>query len=135
MSTMTFLPAWLFAALLPQTLGGTHKPIGRRRQVTIMAIFCLLSFQRFDTLLQTVDLPFQRFGVLLQPFDRLDSFFEPLAQRLFHVLKLMHLLVFLVRYFTPGGPLSPELFQFFFLRHAATLPVLPLILQLHSPSE
>jgi hypothetical protein len=55
MPTVAFLPTGLLAALLPQALGRTHKPIGGGRQTTIMAIFGLLPFESFDTLLQILN--------------------------------------------------------------------------------
>jgi hypothetical protein len=79
MTMMAVLPAQLLPALLPQTFGSTHKPIGRRREAAVMAVFGLLSFQDFDTLLQHLDLPLQIPGLLLQPFDRLDRFLEGFA--------------------------------------------------------
>jgi hypothetical protein len=132
---MALLSAWLFATLLLQALGKTHKPIGRGRQVAVVAIFGLLSFEDFDAFLQHIDLSFQRLGMLQTPFDRLDGLMESLTQHLFLVLELLRFSMFLVCYFPPGSPLCPELFQFFFLRHALTLAYLPLVLQLHSPTE
>ena len=52
MPTVTRLPARLLAALVPQALGGAHKPIGGGRQTAIMAIFGLLPLQRFHALLE-----------------------------------------------------------------------------------
>jgi hypothetical protein len=135
MSAMSLLPTWLLAALLPQAFGGTNKAIGGRRQATIVAIFGLLPLKGFDAFLETGDLPFEVFDVFSQTADGLDGFFESIASCPLLLLELLHLAMFLVGYFTPGCSLRPELFQFFFLRHAATLTVLSLILQLHSPSE
>src|ERR1700730_1308442 len=59
MSPMALLATWLVATLLLQTLRGTHKPIRRRRQVAVVAIFGLLPFEDFDTFLQHIDLSFQ----------------------------------------------------------------------------
>lgn len=50
MASMAFVPTWLLATFLPQALGGTHTPIGRGRQVAVVALFGLLCFQGFHTL-------------------------------------------------------------------------------------
>src|SRR5262249_45835933 len=42
MPTLTWLSARLIAALVPQALGRTHKPIGGGRQTAIMVIFALV---------------------------------------------------------------------------------------------
>jgi hypothetical protein len=135
MPAMTPLPAWLFAALRLQAFGGTHKAIRRRRQIAVVAILGLLPFQHFHPFLQHVDLPFQRLRVFLEPLYCLHGFFQGEALHLLFLLELEDLLLFLVGDVPPDPLLRSEVLQFFFLRHAATLTDLPLLPQLHSPTE
>jgi hypothetical protein len=67
MPTMAWLSTGLLAALLPQALGRTHKPIGGGRQTASMAIFGLLPFQGFDALLLSLDQPFEDVHALSAP--------------------------------------------------------------------
>jgi hypothetical protein len=135
MPTVAFLPAGLLPAPLAQALGWPHKPIRGRRQVTIVAIFGLLSFQGFDALLQKVDQPFQGFDALLLSVNGDDGLFEPFAQVLIRLLRLFEFFIFASQPFAQGYFLGPELFEFFILRHAPTVANYALILQLHDPTE
>ena len=135
MPPMAFLSSWLFAAFLLQALGKTHEPIRRWRQVVVVAISGLLPLQYFHPIVQHLDLPFQFPRVLLQTFNGLDGFCQGFAQDLFLLLQLLDFLVFFVSEFPLGFQLRLELFPAFCLRHASTLPVLPLTLQRHSPTE
>ena len=90
---MAWLTTSLLAALVSLALGRTHKTIGGGRQTALMAIFGLLPFEGFVALL-TID-------------DGSDG--------------LLELSVFAPQCITQGCVLSSQLFEFFTLRHAATL--------------
>ena len=79
MPTMALLPTGLLPALFPQTLDGMNKTIGGGRQAAIMAIFGLLSFERFDAFLLRTDQPFERFDLLLMRLNSSDRLFESFA--------------------------------------------------------
>lgn len=79
---MAPLPAWFLPTLLLQAFGRTREAIRGRRQVAIMAVFGELPFERFDTLLQHINLSFQCFGMFLQPLNRLDRFLESITDGL-----------------------------------------------------
>lgn len=64
-----------------------------------------------------------------------DGLFEPFAQVLIRLPRLFQLFVFAPQCAAQGYFLASQLFEFFILRHAATLADLPVIPQLHSPSE
>src|SRR6266851_556005 len=122
MPTMSWLSTGLLAALLSQALGRTHKTIGGGRQTAIMAIFGLLPFQGVDALLQSLDQPFENFHALVLRAKGDDGLFEPFAQVLIRLLRLFQLCVFGLQRFAQCPILSSELFEFFILCHAATLP-------------
>jgi hypothetical protein len=88
MPTMALLSTGLLAALLPQALGRTDKPIGGGRQTAFMAIFGLLPFEGFDALLQSVDQPFEDIHALLLRANGDDGLFEPFAQVSIRLVRL-----------------------------------------------
>src|SRR6266571_2830356 len=135
MSTMSWLSTGLPAALVPQALGRTHKTIGGGRQTAIMAIFGLLPFEGLDALLQRVDEPFENFHALVLRANGDDGLFEPFVQVLIRLLRLFQLFIFALQRFAQCPILSSELFEFFILCHAATLPNWAVIPQMSSPSE
>jgi hypothetical protein len=100
-----------------------------------MAIFGLLPFEGFDALLQSVNEPFKGFDLLLLRLNGRDGFFEPFAQGLIGLVRLVQFFVFALHQLTQDRFLGSQLFQFVILRHTATLPDLTLIPQLHRPSE
>jgi hypothetical protein len=71
----------------------------------------------------------------LQVLNSHDGLFESFAYDLFLLLELMHLFVSAPQRFAPNGFLGSQLVEFFVLGHAATLAELPVIPQLHSPTE
>ncbi len=89
----------------------THKPIGRGRQVAVVAIFGLLSRQRFHPVVEHRDLPLQVLRVLLQASDGLDGFCQRFTQDLFLLLKKLHFLVFFVSEVSPGFQFRLKLFH------------------------
>lgn len=78
---MASLTPWLFAAWFAQALLlALAKPVGRGRQVTIMAVFGLLFLKGFD--------------LLSHLFDCLEGFFESLLQGVVLLFEQLHLLLF-----------------------------------------
>jgi hypothetical protein len=100
-----------------------------------MAIFGLLPLEGFEALLQRVDQPFEDFYALLPRANGDDGLFEPFAQVLIRLVRLLQFFVCAPHGFEQGCFLLSQLFEFFFGRHAATLADQPVISQLHSPSE
>ena len=100
-----------------------------------MTIFGLVPFEGFDALLQSVDQPFEDFHALLPRANGDDGLFESFAQVLIRLLRLCQLFVFAPQGVAQGCFLGSQLCEFFILRHAATLADLPVIPQLHSPTE
>ncbi len=129
------LSAWFLATLLPQALGYTHEAVGGGGQTASMTIFGLLPFEGFDALLQSVDQPFEDFHALLLRANGDEGLFEPFAQVLIRLVRLSHLCVFVLQRFAQCPMLLSELFEFFILCHAATLPNWVVIPQMSSPSE
>ena len=80
-----------------------------------MAVFGLLSFQGFDTLLQKVDQLFEGFNALLLRVNGSDGLFEPFAQVLIRLLRLFQLCVFVLQRFAQCPILMSEPFEFFIL--------------------
>ena len=78
LTRMARLSTWLFAALLPQTLGLAYKPIRGRRQMAVVAIFAQLLFQCLHTLQQLSNqfVPVRKlFFQCLILFSKWDQFF------------------------------------------------------------
>ena len=100
-----------------------------------MAIFGLLPFKGFDALVQCVNEPFKGFDVLVLRLNGHDGLFKPFPQALIGLLRLCQCFVFASQGFQQGALLGSQLVEFFILGHAPTLPDLPVILQLHRPSE
>ena len=101
----------------------------------MMAVFGLLSFQRFDALLQKVDQPFEGFDALLLRVNSSDGLFEPFAQVLIRLVRLFEFFIFASQPFAQDYVLGPELFEFFILGHAPTVANYAMVLQLHNPTE
>jgi hypothetical protein len=86
-----------------------------------MAIFGLSPFEGFYTLLLGINQPFEDFHAFLLIRNGLDSFFESFTQVLIRFAGLLQFFVFALQQFAQGLILGLERFQFFILRHAATL--------------
>src|SRR6266702_4653344 len=121
MPTVALLCAGLLAAFCAQALGWPHKAIRGRRQVTLMAVFGLLSFQGVDALLLRL--------------NGHDGLFEPFAQVLIGLVRLVEFFIFASQPFAQDSFLGPELVEFFILRHAPTVANYAMTLQLHHPTE
>lgn len=113
MAPVACLPARLFPTWLAQALLlAPPKPIGRGRQMAIMAIFRLVLLERFHLLGEGIDLVCEDGALFAELPGCLERLFERLPQGVVLLFKQPHLFVFDGNGLPQHDRLTPQLIQF-----------------------